>query len=286
LNSLQPHYLTPELISSCVQRALEEDIGKGDLTGQLLDPKKITKAVIKAKQPGILSGQPFVNQVLQSVDSQIQIKWEYCDGQSFQSGDILAHLQGPAPSLMTAERTCLNFLQTLSATATQTRALVDLIAHTQTKILDTRKTLPGLRLAQKYAVICGGGHNHRLGLFDALLIKENHIAACGSITNAIKQARRLHPQHSLEIEVETHAELEEALALKPDTILLDNFTIAELKKAVTMNNGLCELEASGNINEQTICSVAETGVHAISLGCLTKHISAIDLSMLSTSEVA
>ena len=227
----------------------------------------------------MLCGAAWFDTVFRQLDSQIAIEWQVADGDLVTPDQLLCTLRGPARSLLTGERTALNFLQMLSSTATLARRYADEVAGTKATILDTRKTLPGLRLAQKYAVRCGGCQNHRIGLFDAVLIKENHIMAAGSISNAITAARRLHPGVTVEVEVENVAELEEALAAHPDIIMLDNFDLTAMAEAVKITGGRVKLEASGNVNFDTVRSIAETGVDYISIGGLTKDVRAIDLSM-------
>ncbi len=264
-----------------VQRALEEDIGSGDVTAALLPADLMVEADIISREPMFVCGQPWVDATFGAVDAGIKVEWFVTEGTWLDKPSRLCTLQGTARSILTAERTALNFLQTLSATATQTYHYVQRLKGTGTQLLDTRKTLPGLRLAQKYAVACAGGKNHRLGLYDAFLIKENHIKACGSITAAINKARLMNPDLFLEVEVESIPELEEALLLKPSRILLDNFSHDMLAEAVTIIAPYgCDLEASGGLDLDSIAAVAKTGVHYISVGSLTKSIKAIDLSLL------
>ncbi|NNC56570.1 MAG: carboxylating nicotinate-nucleotide diphosphorylase [Woeseiaceae bacterium] len=267
-----------------VANALAEDIGSGDLTAALIDADTIVGATIIARQSLVLAGQPWVDEVFSQLDEGIVIDWYIGDGQTAEADDVICKLVGSAQALLTGERTALNFLQTLSATATVTARYVKAIEGTGAQILDTRKTLPGLRLAQKYAVMCGGGKNHRIGLFDAILIKENHINSAGSIASALQRARALDAEVLVEIEVEIHDELLEALDAGANRILLDNFSNDELRRAVETNQGYgyvaAELEASGNITLETIRAVAETGVDYISTGALTKNVDAIDFSML------
>lgn len=279
--------LTPELradIATTVARALEEDVGSGDLTAALLAPEKRERGHIITREDAVFCGRPWAEAIFHQIDPDITLAWRVDDGDPVAAGDVLVELEGRARSLVTAERTVLNFLQLLSGTATTTHGYVALVAGTGATILDTRKTIPGLRRAQKYAVACGGGRNHRMGLFDAFLIKENHIAAAGSIGEAIRQAREHAPGRTVEIEVERVEQLKEALAARPDTILLDNFTPASLRDAVAIVRNhppdqQPKLEASGGIDESTIRVVAESGVDYISIGSLTKHVRAIDLSM-------
>lgn len=271
-------YLTG--IADTVARALAEDIGKGDITAQLIDAEKQGTAEVITREPAVVCGQPWVNEVFRQVDPEIDVAWEVSDGDEVREGQCLFFATGAARTILTAERTALNFLQTLSATATRTRHYARLIEHTSATLLDTRKTIPGLRYAQKYAVSIGGGANHRIGLNDAFLIKENHIIAAGSIRSAIERARALHPDKRVEIEVENMDEFHQAVDAAPDWIMLDNFSIAQLKTAVAAINSDIKLEVSGGIeSDADLIAIAETGVNYISVGALTKHITAIDLSM-------
>lgn len=268
--------VSAEEIAANVARALAEDIGSGDVTAQLIPERDSARATVISRERAILCGRPWFDAVFQQLDKQVQITWRVADGDKVEPGQILCELRGPARSLLSGERTALNFLQTLSGTATQTRAYVDAVQDTGAIILDTRKTLPGLRAAQKYAVACGGGRNHRMGLHDAVLIKENHIAAAGSVTAALRQA----PKNMLvEIEVENLEQLREALAAGARRILLDNFDLAGLRAAVTETAGRAQLEASGSVSLENVRAIAQTGVDFISIGGLTKHLRAIDLSM-------
>ena len=271
-------------IGATVANALSEDIGSGDLTALLVESDDIVGATIIARESLVLCGQPWVDEVFSQLDTSVIVDWYIGDGQSAEEDDVVCKLVGPARALLTGERTALNYLQTLSATATSTAKYVRAIESTSTRILDTRKTIPGLRLAQKYAVTCGGGVNHRIGLFDAILIKENHIKSAGSITAALKSARDLDRDVLVEVEVESHDELLEALDAGAARILLDNFSLDALEQAVKTNESYgytaAELEASGNITLDTIRNVAETGVDYISTGAITKNIEAIDFSML------
>ncbi len=279
-----PPYLTETEIRRQVRNALEEDIGDGDLTARLIDEAESAQAEIICREPAVLCGTAWVDEAFRQFDDSVEIVWHVADSDHLTVNQHLCTLSGPARSLLTVERTALNFLQTLSGTATLTRAYVDAVAATDVKILDTRKTLPGLRLAQKYAVLCGGGHNHRIGLFDAILIKENHIMAAGSISEAVRQARTLsHDRILLEVEVETLQELHEALAAGVERILLDNMDNEMLQEAVATTGGRAELEASGGVTLQTVRAIAETGVDYISVGELTKNLRAIDLSMRFSS---
>jgi len=273
-----------ESIGVTVATALAEDVGDGDLTASLIDADAVVGATIIARESLLLAGQPWVDEVFAQLNDTIVVDWYVGDGQRADHDDVICKLVGPARALLTGERTALNFLQTLSATATATGGYVDAIEGTGARVLDTRKTLPGLRLAQKYAVACGGGHNHRVGLYDAILIKENHIKSAGSITAALESARAQHADVLIEVEVEGHDELLEALDAGATRILLDNFSLEELQQAVETNRSYgfvaAELEASGNITLESVRSIAETGVDYISIGALTKNIDAIDLSML------
>jgi len=278
----------PTDIASSVTRALAEDVGSGDLTAALVPAAARAAATVITRETAVLCGRAWVDEVCRQVDAGIRVTWEAKDGDRVEPNQVLCHLEGPARSLLTAERPALNFLQTLSGTATLTRRYVDAVAGTGCRILDTRKTIPGLRLAQKYAVRCAGGTNHRIGLFDGILIKENHIAAAGSIAAAIAAARAVNSQVLLEVEVETIGELRQAIAANPDRILIDNFTLEHMREAVAItrayNAKRIDLEASGNITLESIRPVAETGVDFISIGSLTKHVRAVDLSMRFASK--
>ncbi|KTD06780.1 carboxylating nicotinate-nucleotide diphosphorylase [Legionella jamestowniensis] len=263
-----------------VRRALAEDIGSGDISAELLSSHRIANAEIISREPMVVCGIPWVEAVFTEINPHIELEWLVKEGEWLDKPATLCKITGVAANILTAERTALNFLQTLSATATQTHQYLLQIKDKKTRLLDTRKTIPGLRLAQKYAVACAGGVNHRMGLYDAFLIKENHIKSCGSITNAIAMARKKHGDLLVEVEVETLEEFQEALAVRPDRILLDNFSNAMLLEAVKINQGRCELEASGGIDLNTISAVAATGVDYISVGSITKSIRAIDLSLL------
>lgn len=257
---------------------LSEDIGSGDLTAALIPIETQATAHVVTREPMLLCGQAWFDAVFRQLNSDIAIEWYYQEGQQVPANTVLCRLQGAGRDLLTGERTALNCLQTLSATATIVRQYADAIKGTACKVLDTRKTIPGLRRAQKYAVKCGGGYNHRIGLFDAILIKENHIIAAGGIANAVKLARQS-SQVMIEVEVENLAEFQQALAVLPDRIMLDNFSLEDTLNAVGQNQGRVELEASGNIGLDNIRQVAETGVDYISIGALTKNVSSIDLSM-------
>ena len=271
--------ISPQYVTETVTRALLEDVGTGDLTASLIDSSALASATIITREAGILCGMAFASEAFRQTDPACQLDWLFADGDSLSAGDELCRIQGPARALLTAERTALNFIQLLSGTATTASLYAARVAHTGVKLLDTRKTLPGLRLAQKYAVACGGCHNHRIGLFDAFLIKENHIAAAGSISAAISTARRAATGKLIEVEVETAEELHQALEAGADRIMLDNFSLEQLCEAVKAARGRAELEASGNVTDETLVSIAETGVDLISIGALTKHVRALDLSM-------
>ncbi|MBT8094855.1 MAG: carboxylating nicotinate-nucleotide diphosphorylase [Gammaproteobacteria bacterium] len=267
-----------------VADALAEDIGSGDRTASLVDADTISGASIIAREPCTIAGGPWVDEVFRQLNSDVTVDWYIADGQPAAADDVVCKMVGPARALLSGERTALNFLQTLSATATTTASYVAAVHGTGTRILDTRKTLPGLRHAQKYAVTMGGGHNHRFGLYDAILIKENHVKSAGSITAALQTAQRDAGAILVETEVESLPELDEALAAGCARILLDNFTADDLRAAVAINAARgasrAELEASGNMSLETVRAVAETGVDYISIGALTKNVDAIDLSML------
>ncbi|ASQ46379.1 carboxylating nicotinate-nucleotide diphosphorylase [Legionella clemsonensis] len=263
-----------------VRRALAEDVGSGDISADLLLPHLIADVEIISREPMLVCGIPWVEAIFTEINPDINVHWLVREGEWLDKPATLCKMTGSAAAILTAERTALNFLQTLSATATQTYHYLLQLKGTKTRLLDTRKTLPGLRMAQKYAVACAGGVNHRMGLYDAVLIKENHIKSCGSIANAIALAKQKHKDFFIEVEVETLKELEEALTAEPDRILLDNFSNAMLVEAVEMNQGRCELEASGGIDLTNINSVAATGVDYISVGSITKSVRAIDLSLL------
>ena len=266
-----------------VEAALAEDVGCGDLTGELIPIDKTTSATIVTRESMTMAGRPWVDEVCRQVDESIEVNWKRDDGDVIDPDTVVCELHGAARSILTAERTALNFLQLLSETATVTRQYVGAVAGTNCRILDTRKTIPGLRLAQKYAVRCGGGHNHRVGLYDAILIKENHIASAGGITAAVNEARSLHGDMPVEVEVESLDEFREALSVNAERLLLDNFSMTLLNEAVMLNRDEgsppAELEASGNMSLDTVAAVAATGVDYISVGALTKNVAAIDLSM-------
>jgi len=261
------------------RHALAEDIGNGDITAALIPETAKSTATIISREQAVICGTNWVNEVFRQLDPSITIDWQISDGDRVKPDQLLCTLSGNSRMLLTGERTALNFLQTLSSTSTLAQQYADVVAGTNTKVLDTRKTIPGLRRAQKYAVTCGGCYNHRIGLFDAYLIKENHIAAAGSITAAVETARQLQPDARVEVEVENMDEVNEALVASADILLLDNFSLNMLQEAVALNNNQAKLEASGNVTLKTIRGIAETGVDYISTGELTKHIRAVDLSM-------
>ena|SRR3990167_928963 len=266
-----------------VTRALMEDLGRGDVTSALLSIDQEVKAEIRSREPMLMCGRAWCDAVFKTMNANITLEWLVQEGDWLTQSTVLCRLQGPVVDLLIAERTALNFLQTLSGTATTTYHFVKAIEGTEVCLLDTRKTLPGLRRAQKYAVVCGGGVNHRFGLYDAYLIKENHIMACGSVSQAIMMARTQNASLFLEVEVETLSQMKEALEAKPDRILLDNFSVEELLEAVKLNKSYgCQLEASGGINLKNIRAIAKTGIDFISVGELTKSVHAIDLSLLIT----
>ncbi|MCK5812676.1 MAG: carboxylating nicotinate-nucleotide diphosphorylase [Cocleimonas sp.] len=270
----------PENIKNNVQMALAEDIGIGDVTADLIDKKAQSEATVICRDNAILAGKAWFNEVFKQIDSDINIKWNFEDSNTVSAGATLCTLSGNSRGLLSGERVALNFLQTLSATATQANQYVKAVEGTSARILDTRKTLPNLRLAQKYAVTCGGGKNHRIALYDMILIKENHIMAAGSITLAIQQARSLHPELKVEVETESLEEFSEASHAQADIIMLDNFSLKDMRTAVTVNKGQAiKLEASGGVDLTTVRAIAETGVDYISVGQMTKDITAIDLSM-------
>ena len=269
----------PQVVLQNVRAALLEDIGSGDITAALIAVGTNATARVITREDGVLCGSDWVNAVFAEIDSTVSLQWQAQDGQAIKAGDVLFTASGPARSLLTGERAALNFLQLLSATATTCRRYADVVSHTGTRLLDTRKTIPGLRIAQKYAVRCGGCYNHRIGLYDAFLIKENHISACGGIAAAVRAAREHAPGKPVEVEVESLEELEQALAAGCDRVMLDNFSLDDMITAVALAGGGVELEASGNVNESTLLPIAQTGVDFISIGALTKDCRALDLSM-------
>ena len=271
--------ITVAQIKEQVSQALAEDIGGGDITAALISAETQGKATIITREAGVLCGTAFATEAFKQVDERCELSWLVDEGQWVAPDTLLVQIEGPARALLTAERTALNFLQLLSGTATLAHHYAQRVSHTGVRLLDTRKTLPGLRLAQKYAVKCGGCHNHRIGLYDAFLIKENHILAAGSIGRAVSAARQIAPEKLVEVEVENQAELDQALAAGADRIMLDNFSLEDLRAAVIHTAGRAELEASGNVTEETLVTIAETGVDIISIGALTKHVRALDLSL-------
>ena len=271
-------------IPASVEQALREDLGgevnaDNDITAGLLPADKQAQATVITREAGVFCGKRWVEEVFIQLGNQVRLSWHVEDGDLIQPGQALFEVSGPARLLLTAERTALNFVQTLSGVASEVKRYVSLLEGTQTRLLDTRNTLPGLRSALKYAVLCGGGENHRLGLSDAFLIKENHIIASGSVQQAVEKALWLHPDVPVEVEVETLDELEQALAAGADIVMLDNFTVEQMREAVKINQSRALLEVSGNVTDQTLRSFAETGVDYISVGALTKHVRALDLSM-------
>ena len=278
------HPLLADELRRAVTAALAEDLGQqnaelGDITASLIPATQQAVATIITREDCVLCGSGFVNEVFLQLGNQVSIQWHATDGDRLSANSLICTLQGPARALLTGERTALNFLQLLSGTATTTAHYVRYLEGSNTRLLDTRKTLPGLRFAQKYAVSCGGGLNHRFGLFDAFLIKENHIAAAGSIIQAVQQARQNFPGKPVEVEVENLDELKQALTAGSDIIMLDNFSTPEIRQAVLLNQGRAKLEVSGNITSERLSELAATGVDFISSGALTKHVQAIDLSM-------
>ncbi|TWE01272.1 nicotinate-nucleotide pyrophosphorylase [carboxylating] [Pseudomonas sp. AG1028] len=277
-----PNLLLTELraeIEANVRRSLREDIGSGDITAQLIPESRLANATVITRDDAVICGTAWVDEVFHQLDARVAVHWQVQDGQQVTPNQALFHLEGPARALLSGERTALNFLQTLSAVATRCQHYANLVQGTGVKLLDTRKTLPGLRLAQKYAVTQGGCHNHRIGLFDAFLIKENHIAACGGIAAAVTAARGIAPGKPVEVEVESLDELQQALAAGADIIMLDELSTDDMRQAVAITAGRAKLEASGGINDSTLRGIAETGVDYISIGTLTKDVKAVDLSM-------
>ena len=270
----------PDDLAFIVNLALQEDIGDGDITSLLIADNLQAKAHILCREEAILCGIAWVEETYRNIDSRVQIQWNFKDGDSLKKDAQVAEIVGNARAILTGERTALNFLQTLSGTATITKQYTERLKGTSVILLDTRKTLPGMRNAQKYAVRVAGGSNHRKGLYDAYLVKENHIQSCGNISNAIAMARKINPNKVLEVEVQNLEQLSEAISAKPDIIMLDNFKLQDIRKAVTINPGNAKLEVSGNINQESLVNVAKTGVDYISVGALTKHCRAIDFSLL------
>lgn len=268
-----------ETLSATVKTALMEDIQSGDLTAGLIPEENQASATILCREAAVICGRPWFDEVFQQVDPKIEINWQVAEGQKVEANTVLCTVKGSAKNILTAERTALNFLQTLSATATVTAHYVAQLSDSHTKLLDTRKTLPNLRMAQKYAVKCGGGTNHRIGLFDAILIKENHIMAAGSIDKAVSTAKVQNPDVTVEVETENMSEVLQAVEAGADIIMLDNFTVESMHEAVKRVCGRAKLEVSGNVEIEHLAELAKTGVDFISTGAITKHIRAIDLSM-------
>jgi nicotinate-nucleotide pyrophosphorylase (carboxylating) len=275
--------ISPELLRQArietVAQSLREDIGDGDITARLISAEAVAKGRVITRENARLAGRAWAEEVFRQVDPAVELEWLFEDGDDIQRNDVIFRMHGPARSLLTAERSALNWLQTLSGVATRCADYATRVAHTNVRLLDTRKTLPGLRLAQKYAVACGSCDNHRIGLWDAFLIKENHIAACGSIARAVAEAHRVAPGKPVEVETENLEELAEALEAGADIIMLDEFSLEDMREAVALTNGEAKLEASGGVNDQTLVPIAETGVDYISIGNLTKSVKAVDLSM-------
>jgi nicotinate-nucleotide pyrophosphorylase (carboxylating) len=272
----------PKDLASQVATALSEDVGSGDVTAQLVPATQKVRGRVITREDAVLCGRPWVQETFRQLDPDIRLTWHAADGDRIAANNIIFEIAGPARAVLTGERTALNFLQLLSATASAARLFADAVAGTRCKILDTRKTLPGLRTAQKYAVLCGGAQNHRIGLYDMVLIKENHIAAAGSLSGAIVAARRVAPQLPVEVEVESLAEFREALAARPDIILLDEFNEPDMREAVKINRADArpvKIEASGSVSLETVRAIAATGVDFVSVGSITKHVRAVDLSM-------
>ena len=281
MSQSKPELIAPDptVVQDNVRTALAEDVGSGDITAALIDPKSRAAGRVISREYGVLCGQAWVDAVFAALDETVNVEWECQDGQVISAGDTLFTLEGPARSLLTGERCALNFLQLLSGTATTSRRYADVVSETSVRLLDTRKTIPGLRDAQKYAVRCGGCHNHRIGLYDAFLIKENHITACGGIAAAVNAARRYAPGKPVEVEVENLSELDEALTAACDRVMLDNFSLEHTVQAVSLSKGRVELEASGNVTDATLLAIAQTGVDFVSIGALTKDCRPLDLSM-------
>ena len=268
-----------QLIINQAANALDEDVGSGDISAALIDAGSWLETELLVREDAVLCGCQWFEEVFRQCDERITIQWRAGDGERIGANTVVCEVAGPARGLLSAERSALNFLQTLSGTATLTRSYAEQIKHTGCRILDTRKTIPQLRVAQKYAVLCGGGSNHRIGLFDAYLIKENHLAASGGIGDTVARARELHADKFLEVEVETLEQLQQAIVAGVDRALLDNFSIADMERAVELNDGRIELEASGNIEKDRLVEIADTGVNFISIGALTKNLRAIDFSL-------
>ena len=268
-----------QLIINQAANALDEDVGNGDISAELIDAEFWLETELLVREDAVLCGCQWFDEVFRQCDEKITTQWHAGDGERITANSVVCEVSGPARGLLTAERSALNFLQTLSGTATLTRTYSDQIKHTRCKILDTRKTIPQLRVAQKYAVLCGGGSNHRIGLFDAFLIKENHLAASGGIANTVARAREMHADKFLEVEVENLEQLQQAIDAEVDRALLDNFSLADMKRAVELNHQRIELEASGNIEADNLLQIAASGVDFISIGALTKNLRAIDFSL-------
>jgi nicotinate-nucleotide pyrophosphorylase (carboxylating) len=268
-----------QLIINQAANALDEDVGSGDISGSLIDAEARLETELLLREDAVLCGCQWFEEVFRQCDERIDIHWLAGDGDSVPANSVVCEVSGPARGLLMAERSALNFLQTLSGTATLTRTYTDQIKHTACRILDTRKTIPQLRIAQKYAVLCGGGSNHRIGLFDAYLIKENHLAAGGGIAQTVARAREMHPGKLLEVEVENLAQLQQAIDVGVDRALLDNFSVEDMANAVELNQKRIELEASGNVELEQLVEIAATGVDFISIGALTKHLRAVDFSL-------
>jgi len=266
-------------VTADIERAFAEDLGPGDATAELLPAQARAHAELTCRESAVIAGIPWFEACFRRMDPDVQIIWQAADGQRVDAGSVICRLSGQARALVSAERTALNFLQLLSGTATRTASYVAAVKGTNTRLLDTRKTLPGLRVAQKYAVRCGGGYNQRMGLYDAILVKENHIIAAGSIAAAVEAGRRLHPALMLEVEVENLDELAQAIDADVDRIMLDNFSLPLMIEAVQFTAGRVPLEVSGNVELDTIADFAHTGVDFISVGALTKHVRAVDLSL-------
>jgi nicotinate-nucleotide pyrophosphorylase (carboxylating) len=268
-----------QLIINQAANALDEDVGSGDISAELIDAGARLETELLVREDAVLCGCQWFDEVFRQCDKKITTRWHASDGERITANSVVCEVSGPARGLLTAERSALNFLQTLSGTATLTRTYSDQIRHTRCKILDTRKTIPQLRVAQKYAVLCGGGSNHRIGLFDAFLIKENHLAASGGIANTVARAREMHPDKFLEVEVENLEQLQQAIDAGVERALLDNFSLADMNRAVELNHRRIELEASGNIEADKLLQIAASGVDFISIGALTKNLRAIDFSL-------
>ena len=268
-----------QLIINQAANALDEDVGSGDISADLIDAGVWLETELLVREEAVLCGCQWFDEVFRQCDEKITTRWHAGDGERITANSVVCEVSGPARGILTAERSALNFLQTLSGTATLTRTYSDQIKHTRCRILDTRKTIPQLRVAQKYAVLCGGGSNHRIGLFDAFLIKENHLAASGGIANDVARAREMHPDKFLEVEVENLEQLQQAIDAEVERAMLDNFSLTDIKRAVELNHQRIELEASGNIEEDNLLQIADSGVDFISIGALTKNLRAIDFSL-------